>query len=291
VASVWHFDTPWPKESDFDRVISQANSLFIYIKTLVLALADNDDPEESLKEALQDSAETGLESLYTLYSNILKAQIVHKKAEFQRMLGMLLTTSPYHALCDEMIAELAGVKPNLVKKWVDTLSSLLYRDEATNKGIHVRHLSVYDFFVSDRCDYQVNLQDADVQLGITCLKVMTTQLRFNICNLEDSRLANADIEDLPSQVKQNISDALQYSCLHWLNHLSFPPADRRQCVLALRRFFEGLYPLFWIEVLSIMGMVPIGVPSLRKLLSWVRVSHAASLYSKVISTGCRMRIQ
>jgi len=52
VASVWHFDTPWPKELDFDRVISQANSLFIYIKTLVLALADNDDPEESLKEAL-----------------------------------------------------------------------------------------------------------------------------------------------------------------------------------------------------------------------------------------------
>jgi len=126
------------------------------------------------------------------------------------MLGVLLTTSPYRTLCNETIAELAGVKPNLVKKWVDALSSLLYRDEATNKGIHVWHLSVYDFFVSDRCDYQVNLQDADVQLGIACLEVMTTQLHFNICNLKDSRLANADIEDLPSRVKQNISDALQY---------------------------------------------------------------------------------
>ena len=291
VASVWHFDTPWPKESDFDRVISRANGLFIYIKTLVLALERDDDPEESLKEALQDSAETGLESLYTLYSNILKAQIVHKKAEFQQMLGVLLTSSPHRALCDETIAELAGVKPNLVKKWVDALSSLLYRDEATNRGIRVRHLSVYDFFVSDRCDYQVNLRDADVQLGIACLEVMTTQLRFNICNLEDSRIANADIQDLPSRVKQNISDALQYSCLHWLNHLSFPPADRGQCVLALRRFFEGLYPLFWIEVLSIMGMVPIGVTGLRELLSWVRVSLTSSLYSKVNSTSCRMTIQ
>ena len=281
VASVWHFDTPWPKESDYDRVIFRANGLFIYIKTLVHALERDDDPEESLKEALQDSAETGLESLYTLYSNILKAQIVHKKAEFQRMLGVLLASSPYRALCDETIAELAGVKPNLVKKWVDALSSLLYRDEATNRGIRVRHLSVYDFFVSDRCDYQVSLRDADVRLGIACLEVMTTQLRFNICNLEDSRIANADIQDLPSRVKQNISDALQYSCIHWLNHLSFPPADRGQCVLALRRFFEGLYPLFWIEVLSIMGMVPIGVPSLRKMLSWVRVSLAASLHSKV----------
>src|SRR5258706_6805779 len=88
-----------------------------------------------------------------------------------------------------------------------------------------------------------------------------------------------------------MSDALQYSCLHWLNHFCFPPANHGQCVLALGKFFEGLYPLLWIEVLSIVGMVPIGVPSLRKLLSWVRVSLAASLDSKVISTGYRMRIQ
>ena len=291
VASVWHLATPWPKESDFNGVISRAKGLFIYIKTLVLALERGVDPEESLKEALQDSAETGLESLYTLYSNILKAQIGHKNAEFQQMVGVLLTTSPYRALCDETIAELAGVKPNLVKKWVDALSSLLYRDEAANRGVRVRHLSVYDFFVSDRCDYHVNLRDTDMQLGTTCLDVMATQLRFNICNLEDSRLANADIQDLPSRVKQNISDALQYSCLHWLNHLCFPPAERGQCVLALGRFFEGSWPLFWIEVLSILGMVPTGVPSLRKLLSWVRVSLAASLDFKVISTGCRMRIQ
>ncbi len=272
VASVWHLDTPWPKESDFDRVISWANSLFIFIKTLVLALECYEDPEESLKEALQDSAGTGLESLYTLYSSILKTQIVHKKAEFQQMIGVLLTTSPYRALDDETIAELAGVKPSLIKKWVDALGSILYRDEAANKGIRVWHLLVYDFFVSDRCDYQVNLRDADMQLGIACLKVMTTQLCFNICKLEDSWLANADIKDLPSRVKQHISVPLQYSCLHWLNHLCFPPAHCNQCVLALGRFFEGLYPLFWIEVLSIMRVVPIGVPSLRKLLSWVRVS-------------------
>ena len=41
---------------------------------------------------------------------------------------------------------------------------------------------------------------------------------------------------------------------------------------SLKEFFEGLYPLFWVEVLSIMGTVPIGVPSPRGLLSWVRVS-------------------
>ncbi len=149
VASIRHLDTPWPKESDFNRIISRANGLFLFIKTLVLALEHCEDPEEFLKAALQDSTGTGLESLYELYSSILKTQIVHQNAEFRRMIGVL-TTSPYRALCDDTIAELAEVKPNLVKKWVDALSSLLYRDEAANRGIRVRHLSVYDFFVSDQ---------------------------------------------------------------------------------------------------------------------------------------------
>ena len=285
VATRWYLESPWPEESDFNIVISRANGLFIFIKTLVLALIHCEDPEESFKRALQDSAGTGLESLYELYSNILKTQIVPNNAKFQRMIGALLAASPYRALCDETIAELAGVKANLVKAWVDALSSLFYRDDAANRGIRVRHLSVYDFFVSGGCVYQVNIRDADVQLGIACLKVMTTQLRFNICKLDDSRLANADIGDLPRRVKENISDALQYSCLHWLDHLRLPPADRDQWALALgslKKFFEGLYGLFWIEVLSIMGVVPIGVPRLRKLLFWVRVSLAAILHSKVI---------
>ena len=275
VASEWHLDIPWPEESDFNRAISRANGLFIFIKTLVLALERCEDPQESLKEALQDSAGTGLESLYALYSSILKKQIKHNNAEFQCTIGVLLATAPYRALCDETIAELAGVKSYLVKRWVDTLSSLLYRDEAANRGIRVRHLSVYDFFVSDRCEYQVNIRGADVQLGIACLKTMIAQLRFNICKLEDSRLANTDIEDLPSRIKQNISDPLQYSCRHWSNHLCFPPdhLDQRVVVLgSLKKFFEGLYPVFWIEALSVMGMVPIGAPSLRRLISWIRVS-------------------
>src|SRR5258706_9649346 len=45
VVKFWHLPTPWPKESDFNRVISRANGLFIFVKTLVLALWDSTDPE------------------------------------------------------------------------------------------------------------------------------------------------------------------------------------------------------------------------------------------------------
>ena len=294
VASKWYLDAPWPEESLFNRVISRANGLFIFIKTVALALEHCEDPSESLKATLQDSSGPGLNSLYALYSSILKARIVPGNAEFQRVIGVLLTTAPYRSLCEETIAELAGVRLNLVKKWVDDLSSLLYRDESANGAIRVRHLSISDFFVDNdcHCDYQVSVIDANVHLGVSCLKTMIDRLCFNICKLEDSRLANADIKDLQSRIQQNISDSLQYSALYWSNHLCFAPdIDGHRVSEHLKEFFEGLYPIFWIEVLSIMGLVPIGVPSLRRVISWVRVSTVPAYRQVMILIPCRMSMQ
>jgi hypothetical protein len=289
VNSRWKISTPWPENSLFDRIISQANGLFIFIKTVILSLENCKDPTEALEAVLQDSDGTGLNSLYGLYSHILKAQVAPGDADFQRVLGVLLTTAPNRSLRDEAIAELVGVRPYRVIKWVDDLSSLLYRDNKANGGIRVRHLSISNFFVSDRCNYQVNLQDAQVQTGIASLKTMAQQLRFNICGLEDSRLANKDITSLPFRIKENISDALHYSSLYWSNHLCFTLDNSNPAVWGiLERFFEGLYPLFWIEVLSIMGRVPVGVPSLRRVISWVKVRAAQACSSGIILICCRM---
>ena len=289
VAKKWHLSAPWPAQPIFDRVISQANGLFIFIKTLVLTLTQCEDPKKLLEAALQDSVSTGSKPLYNLYSNILTERRVPSNAEFRQVIGVLLTAAPYRTLGEESIAELAGVELHLVKKWVDDLGSLLYRDEAANGGIRVRHLSISDFFFSDHCSYQVNLNDANVQLGIACLKTMVEQLCFNICKLEDSRLANADINDLPSRIKQHISEALQYSSLYWSNHLCSTPDNGNICVWGmLKEFFGGLYGLFWVEVLSILGMVPIGAPSLRRVISWANVSSAPYCHLQMILTEYRM---
>jgi len=174
------------------------------------------------------------------------------------------------------------VKPSFVETLVNDLSSLLYRDEGTNGAIRVRHLSISEFFASNHCVYQVDLRAAHLQQGIACLWTMVKQLRFNICKLEDSRLANTDIKDLPLRIEQNISDPLQYSSLYWSTHLRSTPDEIQHGVIlgSLKEFFEGLYPLFWIEVLSILGMVPIGAPSLRGVISLVKVCSCISLHPK-----------
>jgi len=272
VALQWNLSTSWPEESDFNKVISRANGLFIFIKTLVLALKKCQDPEECLKDGLQGSAGAGLESLYGLYSSILKAH--SNIAGFWQVI-IVVTTAQYRPLCKKPITKLAGVKAYLIETLVDALSSLLYRDEGANGGIRVRHLSISDFFLSDYCTYQVNLREAHVQQGIACLETMVRQLRFNICKLEDSQLTNANVKDLQLRIERNISDTLQYSCFYWSNHLCFSTDNLShdpRVLKFLKEFFEGLYPLFWIEVLSIMAMVLIGAPSLRRVISWLKVS-------------------
>jgi hypothetical protein len=297
VASMWCFQSPWPEQSLFEGAISRAAGLFIFIETLALALEHCQDPAELLGATLRDSAGPGLTTLYRLYSSIVEARRVRSSAEFRRMIGVLLITAQHRPLCEETIAELAGVRTNLVKMWVVDLGSMLQRDEGASGGIRVRHLSISDFFVSDGCqaNYQVNPLDANMELGITCLQKMVEQLRFNICGLEDSRLANDDVKDLPTRIKKTISDALQYCSLYWSNHLCLTPdtGDRRVWEI-LKRFFEGPYALFWIEVLSIMGMLRIGVPSLRKVASTlVKVSTAPACWnehSNMILTCCSMQI-
>ena len=272
----WGLGSRWPTE--FVGIITWAAGLFIFIETIALVLEQREDPSESLKATLQAHAGTGSTALYGLYSSILTTRVVHNKAAFRRMVGVLLSAAPYRPLCEETIAELAGVRPDLVKKWVECLRSLLYRDERANGGIRVRHVSISDFFLSDEChrDYQVSLRDSNVELGISCLKTMIEQLRFNICKLEDSRLTNEEVHDLQSRINENMSDALQYGVLYWSDHLCIDPDNDDQRVWeSLRKFFEGPYVLFWIEALSIMGMVPIGVPSLRRvILTVVKVSTA-----------------
>jgi hypothetical protein len=156
VVKRWCLSTPWPEESLFEGVVSRANGLFIFIKTVVLALEHCKDPDESLKATLQTQMESGIEISIRTLLQYPKGTNSGQRQRISAMIGVLLTTAPYRPLCEETIAELAGVKPYLVKRWVNDLSSLLYRDEAANGGIRVRHLSISDFFFSDHCAYQVN---------------------------------------------------------------------------------------------------------------------------------------
>jgi hypothetical protein len=139
----------------------------------------------------------------------------------------------------------------------------------------VRHLSVLEFLVGPACplEFRVDLKRANSEVARCCLRTMTEKLKFNICELETSCAFNADIQDLTDQVEQRIPDALQYSCMHWSNHLCYDidPVSAEVTRL-LDNFFAESQPLYWLEVLSLMGKVPVAILALRLMKRSFKVS-------------------
>ena len=173
VASTLRLLTPWPEPPLFEKVISRAEGLFIFIETIARDIEQCEDPE-LLKATLEDSDGTGLTSLYQLYSSILKRHIKHDTDEFRQVIGALLTATQYRPLRTAALAELAGVSPELVNEWVAGLQSLLYKN--ANGEIRVRHLSVSDFLTN------VYLGDVNMPLGTARL---VKEYHFNASKLDD----------------------------------------------------------------------------------------------------------
>ncbi|KAG2112309.1 uncharacterized protein F5147DRAFT_684598, partial [Suillus discolor] len=69
-----------------------------------------------------------------------------------------------------------------------------------------------DFFVERTKAQERNLSFAS-------LRVMTHDLRFNICDLKSSYLPNSQDTELPQRVKTYIPLHLSYSCRHWATHV------------------------------------------------------------------------
>jgi hypothetical protein len=98
------------------------------------------------------------------------------------------------------------------------------------------------------------------------LKVMHNQLGFNICNLPTSCLRNIDMPDFQQRLSLYIPAYLRYVCRFWVDHLceaSYDPSSAHAAEKLLLKQF-----LFWLEVLSLLGMVDHAPRALSKLMSW-----------------------
>ncbi|KIM21035.1 hypothetical protein M408DRAFT_117289 [Serendipita vermifera MAFF 305830] len=268
-------------EGRLGRIVNRSGGLFIFVETLIQYLVRYRDPKPPLNRLLQGPSEEASVELHKLYLAAIELHIKAVEAEFRLMTRVVIGVAPHRALCDESIAAFTGVQLASISSWVDDLSSLLYRDELIKNGIRVRHASILDYLIGSFCplDFRVDVKLANIELSSYCLQAMIAGLRFNICELETSYLPNSGIEDLNERVQRNISDILQYSCLHWASHLcsNLDLASKEICE-DLDKLLKSERILYWLEVLSMMGEVPAAIVALRNLItcSKVRLSCCAN---------------
>jgi len=208
-----------------------------------------------------------------LYKEVLEGYFTHQEARllFRSVVGQLITA--FEPLSIRSLTTLRHHTPNedddydSVVEMLRHLGSLLSNVSSVDQNLPIAplHTSFRDFLISKvkSGDFCVSLRDAHGQLARSCLDLLLNDLKFNICNLESSYLANKDVEDLDSRVNEHIPPALLYACRFWddhLEHIDFE-IDR---FIQLRRFFEEKF-LFWLEVLSVTSNVGLASPALSAL--------------------------
>jgi hypothetical protein len=272
-------------EKHLNILVERSGGLFIFIETISRLLKDEDDPEKLLLQAVGKTSGDASTDLHKLYLRIIESRIKQNNESFRSAIGAIIVVSSHRSLGDETIAELLGLERRLVQTWVNRLNSLLYREGGDRGPIRVRHLSVIDFLTGPNCPshFRVNIDQANCEVGLGCLKTMIKGLRFNICGIESSFLSNKDIEDLDKRINENIPDGLQYSCMHWANHVFHGhKSDVPEVYDRLDEFTQECRLLYWIEILSLLGQVPAGESSLR--LSLTKVHRIIDLAAIALTT-------
>ena len=125
-------------------------------------------------------------------------------------------------------------------------------------------------------DFWVDLRDVHHQMAYSCLNILLDGLKFNICQLETSYLANRDVTDLEVRVDKCIPPVLLYACRHWDDHLEHIDFEAR-LFGKLQTFFETKL-LFWLEVLSLTNNVGFALAACAALNEWLAAGQGVSVF-------------
>jgi AAA ATPase domain len=218
--------------------------------------------------------------LDNLYEEILKDCFTSNEAQtlFRTIMGQLLAAIEplsihslialrQHAPVDDPECS----DPVLVLEVLGQLGSLLSNVTSADhtRSIVPLHTSFRDFLTNTTSNvFYVDLTDAHRQLAHSCLGLMLDDLKFNICELESSDLANSDVPDIDRRISQHISPALSYACVFWDDHVEHI-AFEHGLFAKLRSLLEKNF-LFWLEVLSLKNNVGLALPALSSLLKWLQ---------------------
>ena len=161
------------------------------------------------------------------------------------------------------------------------LGSLLSNVNSSDASLPIipLHTSFRDFLTSkDKSgDFYVDDCDAHDQLAHSCLNLLLDPvdgLKFNICELETSYLANVDVEDLNTRVDEHVPPALLYACRFWDAHLKqadFKTDLFRKVETVLKEKF-----LFWLETLSLTRNIGLAPSAFATLNMWFASSQGVS---------------
>lgn len=252
-------DDSWrPTVQEEEHMVARASGLFIWVSTVHRYLIEADDIRTCLKTVLDGrQSQTAEEGLYRLYDTVLpQSNIRADNLELlKKVLGVVVASAKHQPLTAQAISDFVQYDVYAVRRAVGKLYSVLTED--LNDIIHAYHPSFLDYMEHQHCsiDFSHTSEEINGYMVERALDILNISLRFNICGLETSYVANKDLPCLAEKVKECIPLSLQYSCLYWEKHLVFIKALSNVHVSTLRALLLSPKAIYWIEALSLMGRV------------------------------------
>ncbi|KAF9061091.1 WD40-repeat-containing domain protein [Rhodocollybia butyracea] len=276
--------TIWPGELTMEAITKHSSGLFIWASTATKYLRESFYPNEALKSLL-DNSQTTLDDLYT---GALKDAGPWKDPMFTReaqaaLSVVVLGKAP---VSDSMIDALLGLEP-------EHSSSRIFKklrcvvQWAPGQDVKILHASFSDYLTdhgrSGDKPWFVDPSILEPQIAQGCLHILEKELRFNICEFEDSHIYTTKvpgpsecITDLSKCITDHITDhifpQLFYSSLYWASHLavigSGTPISSVTRLLPdglLEDLKDLMYTkfLFWLEVLCVQQKVGVAIDALE----------------------------
>ncbi|KAF9063630.1 WD40-repeat-containing domain protein [Rhodocollybia butyracea] len=265
-----NLNATWPGQSKMETLTEHSSGLFIWASTATKYLRESFYPNEALKSIL-DNSQTTLDDLYT---GALKDAGLWKDPLFTReaqaaLSVVVLGKAP---VSDSMIDALLGLEP-------EHSSSRIFKklrcvlQWAPGQDVKILHASFSDYLTdhgrSGDKPWFVDPSILEPQIAQGCLHIMKKELRFNICEFEDSHIYTTKvpgpsecITDLSKRITDHISDhifpQLFYSSLYWASHLAVIDG-------LLEDLKDLMYTkfLFWLEVLCVQQKVGVAIDALE----------------------------
>ena len=269
----------WPSSSDIEILCQKAAGFFIYASTVIKFVASrNHNPTKQLDQIISLPQSTSLEGrsgIDSLYIQVLEQAVdaVHAEnqelySHFRTVVGAVLLV--FNPLSVMALSDL--LRESDVSTTLRSLHSLLLIPPSGDAPVHIFHKSFPDFLMDPkRCGdrwFFVN-PTVHTEILLSCLNLMEERLKKNICELGDYAFLS-NVKDLSARRKEHIGDALEYACQFWTRHLLKTPSDSshiEEVKDKIDRFFTT-YLLSWIEVLSLMGKLDVGVYALNDIQKW-----------------------
>jgi hypothetical protein len=282
------FGAGWPGEQALRRLVLNASGLFIWAATACRFIREGRGYAEKRLSMIINSSISTLaldQHLNNIYIAVLKNAIhqeylEEEKQDMYLLLKQVLGTivALYSPLSANSLCKLLYLPKGDIERALVDLYAVLDIPTDTNRPLRLHHPSFRDFLIDkERCSdldfsspFWVHEIETHLQIAARCIQLMSKpgNLKQNICNLQNPGILRRDVSS------QTILDCLpkevQYACRYWVDHLEHGNGcicDGSNVHLFLLRFF-----LYWLEAMSLAGLMSESIHMIYKLQSLLEVS-------------------